>query len=89
MPGPEQTLKQSINQPIDGDAALDTAGTVKEGVLQKLEVPKRDNGCISGTEGVSSGSESSVGSVGTLFLPKIFCHHLESIARPEVDSVTL
>ena len=43
----------------------------------------------SGTEGVSSGSTSSVGSVGTLFLPKIFCHHLESIARPEADSVTL
>ena len=30
-----------------GDAALDTAGTAKEGVLQRQEVPKRGNGCIS------------------------------------------
>ena len=32
---------------LNGDAALDTAGKVKEGVLQRLEVPKRDIGCIS------------------------------------------
>ena len=32
---------------LNGDAALDTAGTAKEGVLHRLEVPKRDNGCTS------------------------------------------
>lgn len=41
--GHRKLLKHDLN----GDAALDTAGTAKEGVLQRLEVPKRDNGCIS------------------------------------------
>ena len=39
--GHRKLLKDELN----GDAALDTAGTAKEGVLQRLEVPKRDNGC--------------------------------------------
>ena len=41
--GYRKLLKDDLN----GDAALDTAGTAKEGVLQRLEAPKRDNGCIS------------------------------------------
>ena len=41
--GHRKLLKDDLN----GDAALDTAGAEKEGVLQRLEVPKRDNGCIS------------------------------------------
>ena len=41
--GYRKLLKDDLN----GDAAPDTAGTAKEGVLQGLEVPERDNGCIS------------------------------------------
>ena len=41
--GYRKLLKDDLN----GDAALDTEGTAKEGVLQRLEVLKRDNGCIS------------------------------------------
>ena len=36
-------LKDNLN----GNAALDMTSSAKEGVLQRLEVPKRDNGCIS------------------------------------------
>ena len=39
--------KKLLKDDLNGAAALDTAGTAKEGVLQRLEVPKRDNGCIS------------------------------------------
>ena len=39
--------KKLLKDDLNGDAALDTAGTAKEGVLQRLEVPKQDNGCIS------------------------------------------
>ena len=42
-PGYRKLLKDDLN----GGAALDTAGTAKEGVLQRLELSKRDNGCIS------------------------------------------
>ena len=42
-PGYRKLLEDDLNL----DAALDTAGTAKEGVLQGLEVSKRDNGCIS------------------------------------------
>ena len=42
-PGYKKLSKDDLN----GDAALDTAGTAKEGVLQRLELSKRDNGCIS------------------------------------------
>ena len=41
--GYRKLLKDDLN----GDAALDTAGTAKEGLLQRLEVSKRYNGCIS------------------------------------------
>ena len=39
--------RKLLEDDLNGDAALDTAATAKEGVLQRLEVPKRDNGCIS------------------------------------------
>ena len=42
-PGYRKLSKDDLN----GDAALDTAGTAKEGVLQRLELPERDNGHMS------------------------------------------
>ena len=39
--------KKLLKDDLNGDAALDTAGTAKEGVPRRLEVPKRDNACIS------------------------------------------
>ena len=39
--------RKLLKDDLIGNTALDTAGTVKEGVLRRLQVPKRDNGCIS------------------------------------------
>ena len=65
--------------PIDGRYTLDPWMTwhTKVGSYIAPQPIKLDVMVLcSGTEGVSSGSGSSVGSVGTLFLPKEFCHHL-------------
>ena len=41
--GHRKLLKDDLN----GDAAFDTASTAKEGMLQRLELSRRDTGCIS------------------------------------------
>ena len=44
-----QSYRKLMRDDVNGDTALDTApaGTAKEGLLQRLELPKRDNGSIS------------------------------------------
>ena len=39
--------RELLKDDLNGDTALDTISTAKEGVLQRLELSKRDNGCIS------------------------------------------
>ena len=61
--GHRKLLKDDLN----GDAAFDTAGMAKEGVLSRLEVPKRDNGCISWDPGFTTirGTRLQVGLLQT------------------------
>ena len=40
-------FRKLLKDDLNGDAVFDTASMAKEGVLQRLEAPKRDNGCIS------------------------------------------
>ena len=39
--------RELLKDDLNGDAALDTAGTAKEEVLQRLELPEQDNGRMS------------------------------------------
>ena len=43
----DSDYKKLLQDDLNGNSALDTASTAKEGVLQRLEVVQWDSGCIS------------------------------------------